>query len=124
MMEERIHWLGYVTPDNLPPLYAMAEALVFPSLDEGFGLPALEAMACSCPVICSPGGAAEVCGAAALVCDPASPAAMAAAVQALRRDPALRRAQIAAGRDRAAQFRWERTVQALETLYRNMPCQR
>lgn len=110
-------WTGYVPAEDLPALYAMAEALVFPSFDEGFGLPALEAMACACPVVCSPGGAAEVCGAAALVCDPASPASIAAAVQALLDNPDLRREKIAAGLRRAAQFRWEDAVRELEALY-------
>ncbi len=120
----RVQELGYVPPGDLPALYAMAENLLFPSFDEGFGLPALEAMACGCPVVCSPGGAAEVCGDAAIVCDPSSPASIAAAAQTLRRDPALRCAQVAAGLRRAAQFRWERAVQDLEALYRQVQSKR
>ena len=112
-----VHCPGYVPLEYLPALYAMAEALVFPSFDEGFGLPALEAMACGCPVICSPGGAAEVCGEAALICDPASPVSITEAAQALLSNPALRCTKIAAGVQRTAQFRWENTVQALEALY-------
>jgi glycosyltransferase involved in cell wall biosynthesis len=113
-----IRWLGYVPPDDLPALYALAGALIFPSFDEGFGLPALEAMACGCPVVCSPGGAAEVCGDAALACDPASTEAIADAVRVLLTRPALRLDQVEAGRRRAAGFRWEHTVQQLEETYR------
>ena len=101
-------------------LYAMAEALVFPSHDEGFGLPVLEAMACGCPAICTPGGSAETGGEAVLLCDPADPASIAAAVRSLLENPEQRAACIAAGRRRAAQFRWERTVRRLEELYRSV----
>jgi glycosyltransferase involved in cell wall biosynthesis len=96
----------------------LAEALLFPSFHEGFGLPALEAMACGCPVIGSPGGVAELCGSAALICDPAQPAAIAAAAHTLLATPALRTQLQAAGRARAAPFTWTRAVAALEALYR------
>lgn len=115
---ERVIWTDYVPPEDLPALYAMAEALLFPSFDEGFGLPALEAMACGCPVVCAPGGAAEVCGEAAMICEPASPASIAGALQALHDNPALRRDKLAAGCRRAAQFRWEEAVRKMEALYR------
>jgi glycosyltransferase involved in cell wall biosynthesis len=112
--------LGYVPVEDLPALYSMAEALLFPSFDEGFGLPALEAMACGCPVIGSAGGTAELCGTAALLCDPTRPDTITAAAQALLRDPSLRRTLRAAGRQRAAAFTWTRAVTALETLYQHV----
>jgi glycosyltransferase involved in cell wall biosynthesis len=115
----RVHATGYVAADDLPALYAAAEALVFPSHDEGFGLPALEAMACGCPAVVGPGGPAEVCGDAALVCDPASPASIAGAIRLLRDDPGRRAALVAAGRRRAAGFRWEQTIASLERVYRD-----
>lgn len=65
---EHVHYLGYVTDQDLPGLYAGARLFVLPSLDEGFGIPALEAMACGTPVIVSDGGALpEVVGSAALI---------------------------------------------------------
>ncbi len=119
-VRERVRLIGYAPPNDLPALYAMAEALVFPSHDEGFGLPVLEAMACGCPAICTPGGSAETGGEAVLLCDPADPASIAAAVRSLLENPEQRAACIAAGRRRAAQFRWERTVRRLEELYRSV----
>lgn len=115
-----VHLPGYVPPADLPALYAEADMLVFPSFDEGFGLPVLEAMACGCPVVCTPGGAAEVGGDAATLCDSTRPDAIAAAIRAVLAHPDQRAAQIAAGRRRAAQFRWEHTVRDLEALYRSV----
>jgi len=119
-MNDPILWLGYAPEDDLPALYSMAELLLFPSFDEGFGLPALEAMASGCPVVCSTGGAAEVCGDAALVCNPASPTSIAEAAHALLANPSLRRSKIEVGLRRAAQFRWNDAVRKLETLYRSV----
>ncbi|GIW04185.1 MAG: hypothetical protein KatS3mg059_0805 [Thermomicrobiales bacterium] len=72
-MDDRIIFLGYVPASLLPALYAAADALAFPSLYEGFGLPVLEAMAAGTPVVAANRSALpEVAGDAALLVDPFS----------------------------------------------------
>ena len=86
----------------LRTLYEGAEALLFPSRTEGFGLPPVEAMLCGCPVVAAPCGAVpEVCGDAAVYADPDDPAAWQAALATLPRE-----ALIAAGRSHAARYTW------------------
>lgn len=85
-----------------------AQFAVQPSLHEGFGLPALEAMAAGIPVLAGRAGALpEVCGDAALYCDPASEDDIARALLALATDPALRARLALAGRERARSFSWD-----------------
>jgi len=100
--------LGRVDDAGLRALYEGAACFVFPSLHEGFGLPALEAMACACPVVAARAGALpEVCADAALLADPTSPADIAAAVARVLGDPGLAARMRAAGRARAAAFTWQ-----------------
>ncbi len=111
--------LGYVDDVWLPALYSGARAFVFPSLYEGFGIPAVEAMACGTPVISSTTTSMpEVCGDAALLVDPQQTEAIAAAMQRLVDDDALHGTLKARGLDRAGQYTWElatqRTWQVLE----------
>ena len=114
---EGIHVTGYVDEEDLPALYGLAEALLFPSFDEGFGLPVLEAMAAGCPVVCSDGVAREFAGDAVRYCNPSEPATIADALRPLLDDPALRRAVIAAGRHQAEGYTWEHTATATEAVY-------
>jgi glycosyltransferase involved in cell wall biosynthesis len=106
--------LGPIDDAGLKAVYRQALAFVFPSLYEGFGLPPLEAMACGCPVVASSVPAVrEVCGDAVLYVDPAAPQAIAAALQRVIDEPALRAALRERGLARAARWRWDATARAL-----------
>lgn len=102
----------YVDPADLEGLYAAASCFVLPSLNEGFGLPILEAMRRGVPVACSNASAMpEVAGDAARYFDPLRPDDIAAAVLDLLGDPALASQLVAAGRERARAFSWEATAE-------------
>ncbi len=117
----RIIQLDHVTGDELRALYSMAHAFLFPSLYEGFGLPALEAMACGTPVVTSDRGApAEVAGPAALTVDPESPAAISAALRSLFDDDDLWHTQRQRGLEHAATFTWRRCAQTTLEVYREV----
>jgi glycosyltransferase involved in cell wall biosynthesis len=104
-----IRFADYVERVDLPALYSGALALTFPSLFEGFGLPALEAMSCGTPVIASSASSIpEVVGDAGLLLDPHDAAAWAAAVERLVSDSEARRDMSRRGLERAAGFTWER----------------
>jgi glycosyltransferase involved in cell wall biosynthesis len=108
---------GAVPDAALKALLRRAQALVMPSLDEGFGLPPLEAMALGCPVLVAAAGALpEVCGSAALYFDPRDPGQLAAALQRCLREPALRERLAAAGPVRAAELTWPQAATALRAL--------
>ena len=108
-------WLGHVPDDELPGLYAGAAAVVLPSLYEGFGLTALEAMASGTPVVVSDRGALrEVVGDAGLYADPTDPQAIAGAVERAIGDTSL----AAAGVERAVRFGWERTAREMDECLR------
>ena len=117
----RIRLLGYVEQPVLQRLYRSAAALAFPSLDEGFGLPVLEAMSAALPVVTSNRSAtAEVAGGAALLVDPASTEELAAALDRAARDTVAREALIGRGRERAAQFCWGAAAARTLEVYRRL----
>jgi len=107
-----------VSSDELASLYRGAIALVQPSLDEGFGLPALEAMACGTAVITSNAPALiEITGDAALHADAYAIDDIANAMTRVMRDAALRAALIARGLDRAKNFTWRRCAELTREIY-------
>ncbi len=117
-LQATARFLGPVPDADLPALYAGAEAFVFPSLWEGFGLPVLEAMAAGAPVVASRRRALpEVTGGAALLTEP-EPAAVAEALGRLLADRALRERMREAGLARARAFSWERTAAETLAVYR------
>lgn len=98
---------GRVDDATLGALYRGAAALAVPSLSEGFGLPALEAMARGCPVVASNAGALpEVVGDAGVLVPPGDPDSLAAALDGILTDPSVAAGLSAAGRRRAATFTW------------------
>ena len=108
---------GYVTDGQLRALYENALCFVYPSFYEGFGIPPLEAMHCGCPVVASDSSAIpEICGDAALYCDPNDPADIAHQVQRVIDSTALRQELRQAGHQRVLQFTWARAAQQLEEV--------
>jgi glycosyltransferase involved in cell wall biosynthesis len=103
-----VKYLGYVSDGELRALYENAGCFVFPSFYEGFGLPPLEAMRCGCPVIASRAASMpEVCGDAAVYCDPASPQDIASKIRSVMQDEQRGQLLAATGRVHAARFDWE-----------------
>jgi glycosyltransferase involved in cell wall biosynthesis len=115
---EAIRVLGYVSAAELEALYRRASIFAFPSLDEGFGMPVLEAMARQVPVITSNVSALpEVAGDAALLVNPADTEALSEALVRLASDESLRQELIRRGTERAREFTWESAVEKTWAVY-------
>ncbi len=118
---DRIRYLEYVSDDDLPALYTGAEALLFPSLYEGFGFPPLEAMSCGTPVVSSTAGSlAEVLGGGARLIAGYDESEWTQAVELLLGGTEARTALTAAGRAKAAEYNWDRTAAQTWNLYRKL----
>lgn len=112
-----VRWLGYVPDADLPSLYSGADAFVFPSLMEGFGLPVLEALACGTPVVTSAGSAmAEVAGEVAALVDPVDPGSIAGGILRVL-VPEVAAWLRKAGPARAAGYTWERAAAKTIEVY-------
>ncbi|NLE76380.1 MAG: glycosyltransferase family 4 protein, partial [Chloroflexi bacterium] len=121
----RVRWLSSVPGQALPALVAGAEAFVFPSLYEGFGLPVLEALACGVPVACSDTPALrELAGPAATYYDPRDLSAMAEGISELLRAHERRRALREAGLARAGEYSWERAAKQTLAVYQEALAER
>ena len=111
---ERVHYLNYVSEIDLPGLYAGAKLFVMPSFDEGFGLPALEAMACGTPTLVSNGGALpEVVGDAGLIFDVLKPDMLLTSMRQCLQDDDLRFSLKEKGLARAKEFSWPKTAEII-----------
>ncbi|MGC4051325.1 MAG: glycosyltransferase family 1 protein [Paludibaculum sp.] len=118
---DRISVTGWVDDARLAELYASSSIFAFPSLDEGFGIPVLEAMAHSLPVISSNRSALpEACGDAALLVDPTNEEALGQALRLLIEDEGLRHRLVQRGRMRAAEFSWQRAVDLTWKVYQEL----
>lgn len=113
-----VEYVGYVSADRRASLFQGARVFVLPSFEEGFGLPALEAMAAGVPVVASRRGSLpEVVGEAGLLVDPNSSEALASAIERLLADSSLWQALRQRGQQRAAQFDWAQTAREVRRTY-------
>ena len=120
-LRDRVHFAGWISHEDLPAVYNLADLFLLPSLHEGFGIPLLEAMACGCPIVtantCAP---PEVTDGAAFLVDPLNVDSIAWAIKEVLRNEDLRASMVARGLERARDFSWERCAKEvlafLETL--------
>ena len=119
--ERGVRYLGHVDEPTLSALYRSAAVLALPSLYEGFGLPLLEAMANGLPTVVSNVGALpELAGGAAVLVEPGDVSSIAAGLERVLGDAALRETLGVQGRRRAAEFTWERTAAATRAVLRQI----
>jgi glycosyltransferase involved in cell wall biosynthesis len=118
---DQVLLVDYVSDDQRNAVLHGAAALAYPSLDEGFGFPALEAMAAGVPVVAAAAGSLpEVCGPAAILVDPRDPAAMAAALRQVIVDTDVRARLVTLGHEQVETFSEARSAAGMADLYRRL----
>lgn len=118
--KNRIHLINYVEEKDLPVVYSAAYALVFPLLNEGFGLPLIEAMACGTPVVASKTAYPEIRDDEALLVDALSEEEIADAMRRIAEDPELRAGLIEKGFECARKLSWQETGNKVISLYKEL----
>lgn len=117
-----IIFTGYVPSEDLPGLYNGASIFLFPSLQEGFGIPVLEAMACGTPVITSNRSSLpEVAGGGGMLVNPNNPQEITDAILLLENNAKVYQAQVTYGLERVKQFSWAHTAEEYLNIYRHIP---
>jgi glycosyltransferase involved in cell wall biosynthesis len=120
-LDQRVHFPGFVSDDDLPALYTLADVFAFPSWYEGFGIPVLEAMACHTPVVvASNSSLPEAVGDAGIMVDAADTDALVNALGRVVTDDDLRRHLVSAGQAQARRFAWEVSAKQLLSLYQTL----
>ncbi len=120
-LQDSVHFTGYVDDADLPALYSAAEAFIYPSFYEGFGLPPLEAMACGTPVITSDvSSLPEVVGKAGLTHAPNDARALTEAMAKLLGDETTREHFKRAGLKQSSNFSWERAARETQSVYNEL----
>ncbi|MBT4917172.1 glycosyltransferase family 4 protein [Candidatus Peregrinibacteria bacterium] len=120
-LQKKVHILGYLSGKSLVNLYNLAEAFVFPSVYEGFGIPPLEAMMCGCPVVASYSSSIpEVVGDSALLIDPKSAESIASAMLKIIKDEELAEKLTNKGLQQAKKFSWEKSSKELLNIFKSL----